>query len=318
MILNIIFWLLLVLVTILFGYLLTRAWRAQNALVKWGGTILAGLMTLVMALISLVTAGGFYQSYAPRGSAPTDLKVAMSPEQVARGEHLANTMCVSCHSMNNQLPLSGGRDIGKDSPLPIGSYIALNLTPGGPLRHWSDGEIMRALTEGVDRTGSPLAVMSSNAVRYLSDEDKQAVIAYLRSQPAVTTATVEPDQPNLLAFMLVGAGVVKLTPPLTGPVVAPPKGATAEYGKYIVDYSDCRSCHGQDLTGGTDPTMPHGANLRVVRGWTAEQFISTFRTGIDPAGHVLAPMMPWMVLARLDDVELTAIYTYLHGLGTAQ
>ncbi len=99
---------------------------------------------------------------------------------------------------------------------------------------------------------------------------------------------------------------------------APPKAATAEYGQYVVDYEDCRVCHGEDLTGGTNPVSPHGPNVRVVRGWTAEQFVSTIRTGKDPGGHMLSTVMPWQDFARLDDVELQAICAYLHVLGTAQ
>ncbi len=135
MVLNIIFWLLLVLLTVLFAYLVTRAWRSRRGLVKWGGTILAGLLTLLLALITIATASGLYQFYAPRGSPVTNLKVAGTPEQIARGEHLAATMCVACHATNGQLPLIGGRDIAEDSPLPLGHFVSINLTPAGPLKN---------------------------------------------------------------------------------------------------------------------------------------------------------------------------------------
>ena len=45
--------------------------------------------------------------------------------------------------------------------------------------------------------------MSGARGRHLSDEDIQAVIAYLRSQPAVANETqMPPDQLNPLALML--------------------------------------------------------------------------------------------------------------------
>src|SRR6185369_10284595 len=131
--------------------------------------------------ITGVSLYGYAQASMSRGGPVPALKVAGTPEQIARGQHLANTLCAGCHSADGSLPLSGGRDVGADAPIPIGSYWSINLTPAGPLKDWSDGEIMRVLREGVDRDNHPLLVMSSNSVRYLSEDDKQAVIAYLRS-----------------------------------------------------------------------------------------------------------------------------------------
>jgi len=41
-----------------------------------------------------------------------------------------------------------------------------------------------------------LVLMSNARVRYLSDEDTQAVIAYLRSQPAIENETQGPAGPG--------------------------------------------------------------------------------------------------------------------------
>ncbi len=315
MITNIIVVLVLVLVTIGFGWLVTRAWRAKRWFVKWPGVVLAGLLTLIFALLSIAAANGLYQFYAPRGSPVTELKVAGTPDQIARGEHLASSLCASCHSVNDQLPLSGGRDVGASSPVPLGSFVSINLTPAGPLKDWSDGEILRVLREGVDRDGHSLMVMSSNGLRYLSEEDKQAIIAYLRSQPPVVNAIPNPpDQPNLLAAVMTGAGLLKAEPPLAGAVTAPPKAATSDYGKYFVGFEDCRLCHGEDLMGGTNPNFRKGPSLRVVLGWTQDQFVATLRTGKDPGGHMLSDAMPWRDIGRLDDIELGAVYAYLKSL----
>ena len=51
----------------------------------------------------------------------------------------------------------------------------MNLTPGGPLQDWSDGEILCTLREGVDRDGRPLVFMGAVRARYMSDEDLPAV-----------------------------------------------------------------------------------------------------------------------------------------------
>ncbi len=316
---NLLAWFVLALVAVGFGWLTWRAWGAHHAIVKWGGLVLSGLLTLVLGLVSVLAAIGLYQFYAPRGSPVAALKVAGTPQQIARGQHLADTLCAACHTTTGELPLTGGRDLAADSPLPLGHAFSINLTPAGPLKDWSDGEILRVLQEGVDRDGRPLLAMSTNEVRYLSDEDKQAIIAYLRSQPAVVNTTPNPpDQLNLLAAVLAGAGLIQLRAPLAGAVAAPPKAPTAEYGQYIVKYGDCDGCHGADLSGGTNPVAPKGPNLRVVRGWTLDQFTTTVRTGKDPSGHVLSDVMPWKYVGRLDDVELGALYAYLKSLPPVQ
>jgi mono/diheme cytochrome c family protein len=300
-----------------FGWLATRAWRAQNVALKWGGVGLSGLLTLIFTLVSVVTMIGVVRFYTPKQVPVPDITVAGTPEQISRGEHLANTFCTSCHSLNNELPLTGGMDLGKDIALPLGSFVSVNLTPAGPLKDWSDGEIMRALRNGVDHDGRSLVVMSTVRARNMSDEDLHALIAYLRNQPAVENETPEPaDQPNLLAFAMLGAGLLPSgAPPITGVITAPPKGPTVEYGEYILSYQDCRDCHGEELTGGVEGQLgPVGPSLRIVKGWTEEQFATTLRTGMDPSGHELQPPMPWQTIGRMDDEELAAMYAYLTSL----
>jgi mono/diheme cytochrome c family protein len=300
-----------------FGWLTFRAGLAQNALLKWGGAAGSGLLALLSGLLSVFTIVGLVRAYAPRQAPVPDLRIAGTSAQVARGQHLANTFCASCHSPTNDLPLIGGVDLGQDLALPLGSFVSVNLTPAGPLQHWSDGEIFRIIRNGIDPDGRWLMVMAGVRGRNLSDEDIQAVIAYLRSQPAVENPTPQPpDRPNLLGLIMLGAGLIPQGAPPTGAVItAPPKSPTAGYGEYILSYQDCRDCHGEDLRGGVEGQLaPIGPNLAVVKGWTLEQFITTLRTGVDPSGHILADTMPWRNIGRMDDEELTAVYAYLTAL----
>jgi mono/diheme cytochrome c family protein len=314
---NFAIWFVVALVAVGFALLTRRVWRAKRWFIKWPGVILSGLLTLILGLVSIVILVGLVQFYMPVGNPPQNLKVAATTDQLKRGEHVAGAFCASCHSANGELPLSGGRDFGPEIPIPLGSFVPPNLTPGGPLKTWSDGEILRAIREGVDRNGQRLFLMSGNNARFLSDEDLQAVIAFLRTQPAVDNKTMEPpDKPTLLfaAFLTMGM----LPPPkpaVTAPIVAPTKAATIEYGKYILSYQDCRDCHGENLKGGTPGQLaPVGPNLQVVKGWTQDQFIKTLRMGVDPSGHQISPQMPWQQVGRLDDDELGAVYKYLSSL----
>ena len=144
--------------------------------------------------------------------------------------------------------------------------------------------------------------------RFLSDDDLQAVIAYLRSQPAAQNETPL-ESLSLVGLLLVGAGLVPETPPVTGTVTAPPRGATAAYGKYVVDYIGCRGCHGENLTGNTG-LGPHGPNLTtVVPKWTQAQFEQYIRGGTNPDMQQYVGM---------DEVELAAVYQYVHGLTPIQ
>lgn len=318
MFINIFYLLVMMAVSVLFGWLSRRSWKSRNAFSKWAGSILGGLLSVLVGLVSIMTVIGLVKNYSPRTAPVPDLKVAGTPEQIQRGEHIADAFCTSCHSVSKELPLTGGVDLGKDIPMPLGAFVSANLTPAGPLKDWSDGEIFRAIRNGVDRDGRWLFVMSNFRGRNLSDEDIQALIAYLRSQPAVTSEIVDPpDQPSLLGFIMLGAGMLPAgQPPITDVVAAPPKGPTVEYGEYILNYQDCRDCHGEDLLGGKEGQLaPIGPNLKVVKGWTQEQFIVTLRTGVDPSGHKLdAVKMPWKSIGRMDNEELTAIYLYLSGM----
>jgi mono/diheme cytochrome c family protein len=317
MVLNIIIWVILAAVSGLVGWLAWRAWHSTKALVQWVGGILSSVLTLVLGAVSVVALIGLVKFYSPRKAAVPDMQISATSQQVARGQYLAGTMCASCHSPSRELPLAGGVDLGQDFPMNLGTFVSANLTPGGPLKDWSDGEIFRALRNGVDRKGRGLVIMSVNRVRNMSDADLQAVIAYLRSQPAIAdTVQDPPDQPNFLAVLLQGAGKVpEGLAPIEGVIVAPPAGPTRQYGEYIVGYQDCRDCHGEDLHGGTPGQIPPvGPDLAEVKYWTQEQFITALRTGMNPSGHMLNDQMPWKVLGRMTDDDLAAVYAYLSEL----
>ena len=71
------------------------------------------------------------------------------------------------------------------------------------------------------------------------------------------------------------------------------RGPTAEYGAYVAGFIDGALCHGEDLSGGTNPLAPPGPDLVTVKSWTAELFITTMRTGLSPTLGPLSEEMPW-------------------------
>ena len=314
MLANVLTWLALIAIVVLFAWLARRAWRLRNPAARWALAVLAVLPALLFALVAGVIGYGYAKLYLPRSAPELALDLASSPQRIARGEHIALTTCVACHTTSGQLPLSGGNDLSNDSPLPIGSITPPNLTPGGPLKDWSDVEIAQAIRNGRHQNGRTL-LMPTEFLRNLSDEDVASLVAFLRSQPAVQNETAPLNASPVLALVF-GAGLAELgSPPVTQPVAAPPKEPTAAYGAYVIGYQDCQTCHGPDLNGSPGGLGPATPSIHsFIKVWTREQFIQTMRTGVDPGGHQIQAPMPWQMIGQMDDTELTALYYYLRDM----
>ena len=307
---------------VLFIWLATRALRARRGWVKWPGLVLSGLLGLVFVAVTALALLGFYRlNTAPYQYQVSNVQVSMEPERIARGERLAN-ICVDCHSSTGTLPLDGSAEDflkGPGAP-PIGTMWATNLTPGGPLKDWTDGEIIRAIREGVDDQGRPLVIMPSMAMHNLSDEDAEALVAYLRSQPVVDRDLPERDI-NAVGAIFLGAGIFPTSAqtPITQPIVAPNPG-TPEYGRYLALATGCGDCHGENMDGVMAPgSFIEGApNLTVAvpDRYTEGSFTALFRSGVSPEGRSIDPMaMPWKSYgSAFTDEELRDIYAFLHSL----
>jgi mono/diheme cytochrome c family protein len=174
----------------------------------WAVKILGGLASGVLTLASVVALGaafyGLWQTSVPRAGTVADAKVASTPELVAQGQALAQS-CIPCHSFDGGPVLNGGGVNLLASQGPYGRVYGPNLTPGGDLQGWKDGEIMRAIWAGIDKEGLPLIGHPARQYAGLSDADAAALVAYLRSQPALRH-----DQPtrkiNLLGLWAAAAG----------------------------------------------------------------------------------------------------------------
>jgi mono/diheme cytochrome c family protein len=319
--------LVLIALIALFGFLITRAWKLRNPFLKWIGVFFIGLLTLIPTAMFVLALIGFAKLNKHYDNPVANIQVVGTPEQIARGEKLANA-CASCHSPGNQPPLSGvnfGAKFG--FPPMMGVLYAPNLTPSGDIQDWSDGEIIRAIREGIHKNGRSLLIMPAGDFRNMSDEDVQAVVAYLRSQPP-TGGPTPGTQFNVLGAIFTNLSDFRTAQQPVGQVVAPPAG-TPVYGKYMVDVIGCRSCHGPELQGRVDTGQlgpPAGPNLtRIVPQWTEEQFMAFFNSGTLPGGGKVPiitlssgysePRMNWpMVRAVATDDELKAMYAYLHSL----
>jgi mono/diheme cytochrome c family protein len=275
---------------------------------------------LVLALVGFAKLNQHYDNPVAA------VQVAGTPAQIARGQQLAG-ICMNCHTTDDRLPLSGTNFAAKFDTTFLGTFYAPNLTPTGNIKDWTDGEIIRAIREGVDDTGRSLLIMPAGDFRNLSDEDVQALVAYLRSQPAVGGPTPE-NQFNVLGAIFMNLSDFRTAQQPVGSVTAPQTG-TPEYGKYLIDIHGCADCHGAQLQGKADtgqPGPPPGPNLtQIVPQWTEAQFMTFFNTGTLPDGKKVPmitmksgytePKMAWpLVRASTTDDEFKAMYAYLHSL----
>jgi mono/diheme cytochrome c family protein len=314
MFVNLLVLIIVIAVTVFFGRLTYRAVKAQRMWVKILGGLGAGLLTLGFAALSFWGIKGMMTVYFSKVEAASNLKVAGTPEQVARGEYIANIGCIGCHGTDNALPLKGGWNMAADEGFGfMGQVSTENLTPGGKLAGYTDGEIFRAIRHGVDKDGNLLLFMSSLSYRELSDADIEAVIAYLRNLPAETSDAPTGDKLNFLGIVIMGSGMFPAPAPAASAIDAPPIGATPEYGKYVATFGDCRGCHGADMEGAPASSFgPAVPNPRpFVGSLTLEEFIQTMRTGVRPSGAPFSDAMPWQSAAQMTDEDLAALYAYL-------
>lgn len=321
MIASLLVLLLVIGLAVLCGWLCSRAIRGRKLWVKIAGGIGAGLLTLVFAAVAFMGGKGIAATYSPGAAAAPNLKVAGTSQQVARGEYLVNLSCIGCHSAvgpdgnpTEQPPLTGGWNIAAAEGFGfMGAMVTENLTPGGRLAGYSDGELFRVMRHSISKEGHKLGFMDFLPYKELSDEDTEAIIAYLRSLPPAKSAVATGDTFNFIGAVMVGAGMFPPSTPGAASVKAPPAGVTAEYGKYVAIYGDCRGCHGPAMTGveasALGPAVP---NPRPTVGtWTQAQFVQTMRTGVRPSGAAFTEAMPWKNAVRMTDDDLAALYAYL-------
>ena len=185
-----------------------------------------------------------------------DVTVSMDPANISRGEYLYKTVsvCGACHSAggedNPDLLPTGGRKFDVSA---LGVIYTPNITPGVEtgIGGWSDGEVIRAIREGLGKNNRFLVLMPSELFNGMSDKDVQAIVAYLRSLEPLENDVPE-FQPSIMGRVLLS---LMISPPdrITETVVAPPRGPTAEYGDYLANsVSPCAACHTPTVRGEID------------------------------------------------------------------
>ncbi len=314
------------------------------------------ILKAIVALVVVIAAGALIYVYGilPRQRPPPAFSVEATPAVLERGEYLVKhvLLCNDCHSERDwtlysgpaKPPLGAGRPCMDKNTKAVGINFGMggfpgrlcirNITPdvetgiGG----WSDGEILRAMREGVSRDGEALfPIMPWFMYQSLSDEDAAAVIAYMRAQPAVKS--FRPDRTLDFPLNIVFRFYPK---PLDGPVATPPRNDTVAYGRYLTKIARCEFCHTARVRGQVEPLpdrlfsggvpfvmgtrtqysmnlTPHPTGLG---GWTMEDFIGRFRlhTAPYPVTEEENSEMDWVAFSGMTDEDLGAIWDFLRTL----
>lgn len=299
--------------------------------------VLVGIVTVLLALVVVLVVTVSVRWNRTFEYPLQDITVSTDPANVARGEYLYRTVsvCGACHSVggeeNPDLLPAGGRkfDISE-----LGVVYTPNITPAMEtgIGGWTDGEVIRAIREGIGKDNHFLVIMPSDIFHSMSDDDVQAIVAYLRSLEPLEN-DVPAFRPSLLGRVLLSFAISP-PDPITGPVVAPPRGATAEYGEYLANaVSPCAACHTPRVRGeidwdrvwsGGEPfevgeSTIYSSNLTgdVETGigtWTAEDFFRATTTGVNPQGEVLQLPMPWSQFRNMTEDDLRAIWLHVRSV----
>ena len=312
------------------------------------------LNSLLIVTLVACLAAAYVFVFLPRQQAAPDLQVEMTPESIERGRYLAVNVlqCVDCHSERDwglyggppMEPVGAGRSCMTSETETAGVNVGQanfpgtlcirNITPdvATGIGGWTDGEIIRAVREGVDRHGNGLfPIMPYFIYRDLADDDVEAVVAYMRSREPVESVRPRKEVDFPLNY------VFKMWPaPLEGPVSRPDESDRIAYGEYLSVVGRCLFCHsprdprslenypGREYSGGMPfllgPRVMYPMNLTPhedgLGAWTKEAFLARFRLfgQAKPVAPEQNTLMNWNAFSKMTDEDLGALYDFFMTL----
>ena len=150
------------------------------------------------------------------------LQVRAEMATAARGKYLVNLAgCNDCHTPGyffgkpDMARFLGGSEVGFEIP-GLGVFHGPNVTPDKDtgLGGWTDAQVATALTTGKRPDGRELApIMPWHAFANLTPEDVSAIVAFLRSIPAVSNKVPGPfgpkDESTSFVMKIVPGGAMK-------------------------------------------------------------------------------------------------------------
>jgi hypothetical protein len=308
--------------------------------------MLKKIIGALLGVILLVVLGLGIKFYwlSPRLRPAQDLKAPLSFDAVIRGRYLVQSVtgCLGCHSEINEAvsgepPVDGrlgsGRDFGLLPGFP-GHIRAPNLTrdPDTGIGKWTDGELVRAIREGVSRDGQPLFPMMPYGAysKTLSDEEVLDIVAYLRTLPAIKNDAGRTTV-NFPVSMFVRAAPAPL---VKSPAGEPPFSDTLARGQWLLIACSCHDCHdsvdghrqpipGKSLAGGvpmpvSGKGLVYSANISSdpatgIGSYSDDELLRVLNEGKGKAGQTLYSM-PWRYYGGMTDTDKRALIAALRAV----
>lgn len=266
----------------------------------------------------------------------------------ARGKYLVDHViaCPDCHTPRNEMgaPIAEMYMAGVECfvELPTGECLhSRNLTNDETgLKNRSDDEIKAMIRDGIrpSATGDEALhpIMPYYVFANTKDEDLDAIVAYLRTIPAVEHALPRSDE-----FFAVEAPANPIDPDtIPMPDEDYPEFDSAVRGRYLATQSglciECHTPHEQAATvldpdkyfqGGEEfdlglPAIPVSKNLTSdaatgLGEWSVEEIVAAMKNAVDKNGDGLCPPMPAGPMAAyggLTDDDALDIAHYLKSL----
>jgi mono/diheme cytochrome c family protein len=305
------------------------------------------LKIIILLLVFVVAAGVVYLKLVlPKVDKPENISIRATPEMIQRGAYIANhiSVCIDCHSKRDWSKFSGpivpgtegmgGETFTKKMGLP-GNFYAKNITPAN-IGNWTDGEIIRAITCGVDNNNNALfPIMPYQHYSKMDKEDVEAIVAYLRTLKPIKNEV--PKSKPAFPMNL----IINTIPQNAQPTKKPEKAINPVYGAYLTNIAGCSECHtnvkngtpiaGMDFAGGREFKI--AGNKKIVTSnitpdietgignWSEDVFVHRFKSfqNLTELPEYKSPkdfqtIMPWTMYAGMDTIDLKAIYIYLKTL----
>jgi mono/diheme cytochrome c family protein len=249
--------------------------------------------------------------------------------QLRRGQYLVMAGdCMSCHVRQGGEPLAGGLGLST----PFGVIYSPNITSDKDtgVGNWTGDQFYRAMHDGIDDEGSNLyPAFPYPWFRLISREDDDAILAFLKTTPAVKYTPPKNDLrfPLNFRFMVKGWNLLYLgTHDFT-----PDAGQSPEWnrGAYLVNGpGHCSACHTAKNALGADVSDRRfqGGNLDTwfapdltanertgLGGWNLDDIAEYLRTGRNAHAGAGGPMADVITYSSslMSDADRHAIAVYL-------